>query len=102
MRTLSYSEHYPCLFGYIKLVWGVHVFYYKQHFYKQRHAKYQVNDKEHLKTEILLFENYSHSPSSLSSKNKSTYSKKQTKERMCLYFWDYIINHNEYEDENEE
>ena len=21
---------------------------------------------------------------------------------MCLYFWDYMINHNEYENENEE
>ena len=30
-----------------------------------------------------------------------TYSKKQTKEQLCLYSGDYKINHNENEDENE-
>ena len=49
----------------------------------------------------MLFENYSHSSSTLSSRNTGTYSKKYVKEQVCLYFWDYTINHNENEDQNE-
>ena len=41
-------------------------------------------------------ENYSHSSSTLSSKN-SRYSKKLAKEQVCLYSWGYMINHNENE-----
>ena len=51
--------------------------------------------------DISLFENYSHFSSTLSSKNNKTYSKKQAKEKVCLYSWDNTINHNENEDENE-
>ena len=36
-------------------------------------AKSQANAKQHPEAEFLLFENYSHSPSTLSSKNNRTY-----------------------------
>ena len=39
-------------------------------------AKYQANAKQHPEVELLLFENYSHSLSTLSSKSNRTYSKK--------------------------
>ena len=52
--------------------------FYKQHFYKQRHAeigkKNWANAKQHPEADILLFDNCSHSLSMLSSKNNSTYS----------------------------
>ena len=38
-------------------------------------AKNKANAKQHPETELLLFENYSHSSSTLSSKNNRTYSK---------------------------
>ena len=41
-----------------------------------KQAKNQENTKQRLKTELLLFENYSHSSSTLSSQNNGTYSKK--------------------------
>ena len=31
-------------------------------------------------------------------KKNKTYSKKQPKEQVCLYSWDYAINHNENKD----
>ena len=46
-------------------------------------AKNQANAKQHPKTKLLLFENYSHS-SSMLSKNNRTYSKK-SKEQVSLY-----------------
>ena len=64
-------------------------------------AKNQANAKQHPETELLLIENYSHSSSMLSSKNIRIYSKKLAKEQVGLYSWDYMINHNENEDENE-
>ena len=64
-------------------------------------AKTQVNTKQHFEAELLLFENYSHSSSALSSKNNWTCSKKEAKEKVCLCSWDHAINHNEKEDENE-
>ena len=39
-------------------------------------AKSQANIKQHHEAELLLFENYSHSSSTLSSKNNRVYSKK--------------------------
>ena len=39
-------------------------------------AKNQANAKQHPKGELFVFENYSHSSSKLSSKNKRTYHKK--------------------------
>ena len=64
-------------------------------------AKNQANVKQHPDTELLLFENYFNSSPTLSSKNNGTYSKKQAKGQVCLYSWDYMINHNENEDKNE-
>ena len=63
-------------------------------------AKNQGNARQHPGAEFLLFENHSHSSSTLSSKNNKTYSKKQAKEQVCPYSWDYTINHNENEYEN--
>ena len=53
-------------------------FFIKQHFYKQRQAEIgrKANAKQHPVTELLLFENYSHSSSRLSSEYNRTYSKK--------------------------
>ena len=48
----------------------------------------------------MLFENYSHSSSTLPSKNNKKYSKKYAKEQVSLYSWDYPINDNENEDKN--
>ena len=39
-------------------------------------AKSQVTSKQHSEIELLLFENYLHSSSTLSSKNNRAYSKK--------------------------
>ena len=53
-------------------------FLYKHHFYKQYQAeigKNQANAEQHFEAKLLLFENYSHSLSTL-SKTCRTYSKK--------------------------
>ena len=58
--------------------------FYKKHFYKQRQAeigKYQEKAKQHPEAELLRFENYSLSPSTLPSKNNRRYSKKFTKKK---------------------
>ena len=47
-------------------------------------AKNQANTKQHPEAELLLFENYSHSWSTLSSKNNRTYSKKSANEEVYL------------------
>ena len=54
------------------------MFFYKQHFYKQRRLKLTKNQAtaEQHPAELLLFENYSLSSSMLSSKNNRRYSKK--------------------------
>ena len=49
----------------------------------------------------MLFENYSHSSSTLSTKNDITRPAKYAKEQVYLYSWNYTINHNNNEDENE-
>ena len=59
-------------------------------------AKNQANAKQNPEAE-----DYSHSSSTLWSKNNRAYSKRQAKEQVCLYSWDYAINHNENEDEKE-
>ena len=68
---------------------------------KLKLAKNQASAKQYPEAELLLFENYSHSSSMLSSKNRRIYSKKLAKEQVGLYSWDYEINHHENEDENE-
>ena len=58
-------------------------------------AKTQANAKQHPEAELLLFENYSHSSSTLSSKNNRTYSEiKQKSKCVCIH----TINHNENEE----
>ena len=42
-------------------------------------AKTQSNIKQHPETKLWIFESYSHSSSTLSSKNNRTYSKKEAK-----------------------
>ena len=64
-------------------------------------AKNQTKAKQHPEAELLLFGNYSHSLSTLSSKNNKIYPKNKQKEQVCLHSWDYSINHNENEDEDE-
>ena len=59
--------------------------------------KNQANAKQQPEAEFLLFENNSHSL----SENNRTYSRKSAKEKAYLYLWNYTINHNENEIENE-
>ena len=47
-------------------------------------AKNQANAKQHPEAELCLFENYSRSSSTLSSKNNRTYSKNKQKNK-CVY-----------------
>ena len=49
-------------------------------------AKNQANAKEHPEAELWLFENYSYSSSTLSSKNDRTYSKKMSKRTSVSVF----------------
>ena len=64
-------------------------FSYKQHFYKQHQAnigKNQANGKQHPEAELSTSENYLHSPSTLSSNNNRTYSKKKQKNKyVCIH-----------------
>ena len=48
-------------------------------------AKNQANAKQQHEAELLLFENYSHSSFTLSSKNNRTYSKKSKKPSVSLF-----------------
>ena len=49
-------------------------------------AKNQASAKQHPKAELLLFKNYSHSSSTLSSRNNRTYSKKkQNNKYICIH-----------------
>ena len=48
-------------------------------------AKNQANAKQHPEAELLLFENYSHFSSTLSSKNNRTDSKKCTKNKYVCF-----------------
>ena len=63
----------------------------KQNFYEQRQAKIgknQAKAKQHAEAKFLLLENYVHSSSTLSSKNKR-YSKKRAKNK-CVYLNEVI------------
>ena len=64
-------------------------------------AKSQANAKQHPEAERWLFENYSHSSSRHYPKIIG-HTLKWVKEQMCMYSWDYTINHNENEDEKEQ
>ena len=63
-------------------------------------AKNQANAKQHPEAELLLFKiiDILHPQS---SKNDRRYSKNQAKERVYLYSWDYTVNHNKNQHENE-
>ena len=67
------------------------------HLYKQYHrlkfAKTQANAKQHTEDELLLFENYSLSSPTFSSKDDRTYSQKYAHE--CLFSCDYMKIYNE-------
>ena len=62
-------------------------------------AKNQAKAKQHPEAELLLFQNYWLSSSTLSSQNSRRYSKKYIK-RKCVCF-NKVINDNENEIENE-
>ena len=47
-------------------------------------AKNQANAKQHPEAELLLFDNYSHSSTTLSSKNNKTCTKKFKKRAICI------------------
>ena len=69
--------HFPWV-NYVETKWSTHVFD-KQHSYGQRQVelvKNQANAKQHPEAELLLYENYSHSSSTISSKINRGYSKK--------------------------
>ena len=53
-------------------------------------AKNQANAKQHLEAELWKFENYSHSSSTLSSKNNRTYSKNKQKIK-CICIHEIIL-----------
>ena len=59
-------------------------------------AKNQANGKQHAEAKLLLFENYSHTSSTLLCKNDRIYSKQTSKRTIVSVFW--IVTENE--DEN--
>ena len=71
--------------------YAAYAFLYKQHFYKQHQAeigkKNWAKAKQHPEAELLLFENYLLSSSTLSSKNNRAYSKKCAKKQVCLFVY---------------
>ena len=71
----------------------IHAFFISNHWLKL--AKNQANAKQHPQAELLLFPDYPHSSSALSSKMIGHIL------QVCLYSQDYMINHNENEGENE-
>ena len=64
-------------------------------------AKNQANIKQHPEAKLLLFEKYSLSSSTLSSKRIDHIVKRQAKKQVCLYSWDTTINHNGNEEEKQ-
>ena len=72
-----------------KLSFEVHAFFVSNTFISNARlklAKNQVKAKQHPETELLLFENKSHSSSKLSSKNNS----KKCKKNKCICFNEVI------------
>ena len=67
---------------------AIHAFFISNTFIRNvrlKLAKNQEKAKQHTEAEILLFENYSLSSSTLSTKNNRRYSKKRTKNKnLCL------------------
>ena len=80
-KKIYFSNFFSCVEILPKTgsVWQLHAFFVSNTFISNARlklAKNQANAKQHPEAELLLFENYSHSSSTLSSKNNSTYSKK--------------------------
>ena len=59
----------------------------------------KTNYKEHHEAKILTLLNHLHFPSTLSTKNNRTYNRKYAKKKVCLFLRDYMVNHNENENE---
>ena len=78
----DFNSHFP-LTAFNNIFW--YTLFYKQHFHKQR----QTGIGKKLSNTLTLFENYSFSSSTLSSKNIRRYSKKSTKSK-CVCFDDVI------------
>ena len=64
-------------------------------------ARNPAKARQHLEVELLLFENYSLSSYTLSSKNNRRYSKKMYRKQIRLLNRSHMISENESEDENE-
>ena len=64
-------------------------------------AKHLAKAKQHPQAELFLFENYSPSSPTLSSKNNRRYCKKFTEKQARVFKRGYIINYNKNEAENE-
>ena len=65
-------------------------------------AKNQAKAKQDPEAKLLVFENYSFSSSTVSSKNKRKYSRKYGTNQVCqMSLGDYMINYNEDENEKE-
>ena len=63
----------------METVFPIHAFFISDTFISKARLKLainQANAKQHPEAELLLFENYSHPSSTLSSKSNGTYSKK--------------------------
>ena len=67
--------------------YAAYAFLYKQHFYKQHQAEIGKKIEQHPEAELLLFENYLLSSTTLSSKSNRTYSKKCAKKQVCLFVY---------------
>ena len=71
---------------------GIHAFFMSNTFINNARLKIvknQAKAKQHLEARFLIFENYSLSSSTLSSKNNKRYSKKGTKNK-CVCFYGVI------------
>ena len=64
-------------------------------------AKDQADAKQQPVAELLLFENYSHSSSTLLAKINRTYYNHTNKKIKRTSVYGYTVNHNENEDKNE-
>ena len=64
--------------------------------------KNQAKAKQQPEAKLLIFEHYSLSSFTLSSKSNLKHSKKFAKNKcVCFNAWDYMIDYNENEDEND-
>ena len=90
-----------CLYGSILRVCYLHAFLICNTFISNTRLKLatKTNSKKHHEAKILTLLNHLHPPSTLSTKNNRTYSRKYAKKKVRLFLRDYVINHNESENE---